>query len=302
MKKIVVGIPCYNEELSIRKVIEDFKRELPEAQIFVIDNNSKDKTAEIARNAGAQVFSEKKQGKGFAVQKLFRVFDGDILVLVDGDDTYPAESVKNLLEPVINEEAEMVVGNRIHKKNMKNFSRSHWLGNKFFIKILNVLFGGDIKIKDAFSGYRVFSRDFVNSVILLSKGFEIESELSIQAIENRLKIKEIDISYRLRVNGSSSKIKTIRDGVNILYVIISLFRDYKPLIFFFSISFVFLFFSILLGWYGVKDYFKTGMVYHFPSLFVSGFFAIASFVSFIAGLILSSIKRRYDEIISILKK
>jgi glycosyltransferase involved in cell wall biosynthesis len=302
MKKIIVGIPCYNEESSIKKVIEDFKRELPEARIFVVDNNSTDRTAEIARNAGAEVFSEKKQGKGFAVQKLFKVFNGDILVLVDGDDTYPAESVKKLLEPVVSEEVEMVVGNRIHNKNMKNFSRSHWFGNKFFIKFLNVLFGKDIKIKDVFSGYRVFSRDFISAVILLSKGFEIESELSIQAIENKLKIKEIDVFYRLRKAGSNSKIKTFRDGVTILYVIISLFRDYKPLVFFSSMSFIFLTFSFLLGWYGIKDYFATGMVYHFPSLFVSGFFAIASFVSFIAGLILSSIKRRYDEIISILKK
>lgn len=300
-RKIIVGIPCYNEELSIKKVVEDFKRELPEAQIFVIDNNSKDKTAEIARNAGAEIFSEKKQGKGFAVQKLFEVFNGDILVLVDGDDTYPAESVKKLLEPVISEEAEMVVGNRIHKKNIKKFSQSHWLGNKFFVRTLNVLFGRDIKIKDVFSGYRVFSKNFVSSVILLSKGFEIESELSIQAIENRLKIKEIDIPYRLRTDGSNSKIKTIRDGATILYVIISLFRDYKPLVFFFCMSFAFFISSFLLGWYSIQDYFKTGMVYHFPSLFVSGFFAIASFVSFIAGLILSSIKRRYDEIISILK-
>jgi len=298
MKKITIGIPCYNEELSIKKVIEDFKRELPEAQIFVIDNNSKDKTAEIARNAGAQVFSEKKQGKGFAVQKLFEIFDGDILVLVDGDDTYPAESVKKLLEPVINEEAEMTVGNRIHRRNAKNFSQSHWLGNKFLTRSLNFLFR--TKLKDMESGFRAMDKKFIESSALLASGFGIEPELTIQAIEKGMRIKEIMIDVRPREKGSNSKLNAVRDGTIVLYTVISLFRDYKPLQFFTLVAFVFSLFTVGLGWYSVRDYVATGIVYHIPALLVSGFFAIAGFVSFIAGLILSSIKRRHEELLVIL--
>jgi glycosyltransferase involved in cell wall biosynthesis len=300
MKKITVGIPCYNEELSIRKVIEDFKKELPEAQIFVIDNNSKDKTAEIAKNSGAEVFSEKKQGKGFAVQKLFEVFNGDILVLVDGDDTYPAESVKSLLEPVISEEAEMTVGNRIHRRNMRNFSQSHWLGNKFLTRSLNFLFR--TKLRDMESGFRAMDKKFIESSALLASGFGIEPELTIQAIEKGMRIKEIPIDVRPRESGSDSKLNTVRDGTIVLYTVISLFRDYKPLQFFTLISFVFFLFAIGLGWYSVRDYVATGIVYHIPALLVSGFFAIASFVSFIAGLILSSIKRRHEEMLVILRR
>jgi glycosyltransferase involved in cell wall biosynthesis len=300
MKKIIVGIPCYNEESSIKKVIEDFKGELPEAQIFVIDNNSKDKTAEIAKNAGAEVFSEKKQGKGFAVQKLFEIFDGDILVLVDGDDTYPAESVKKLLEPVINEEAEMIVGNRIHRRNMKNFSQSHWLGNKFLTRSLNFLFR--TKLRDMESGFRVMDKKFIESSALLASGFGIEPELTIQAIEKGMRIKEIPIDVRPREKGSSSKLNAVRDGTIVLYTVISLFRDYKPLQFFTLISLIFFLCSMGLGWYSVRDYVVTGIVYHIPALLVSGFFAIAGFVSFIAGLILSSIKRRHDELLVILRR
>ena len=299
-KNIIIGIPCYNEELSIGKVIDDFKRELPKAQIFVVDNNSKDRTAEIARNAGAEVFSEKKQGKGFAVQKLFEVFDGDILVLVDGDNTYPAESVKKLLEPIVNEEAEMTVGSRIHKQNLKKFSQSHWLGNKFLTRSLNFLFR--TKLKDMESGFRAIDKKFVETSALLAGGFGIEPELTIQAIEKGMRVKEIPIKVKLREKGSNSKLNAVRDGTVVLYTIISLFRDYKPLQFFSLITIVFFLASMGLGWYSIRDYLATGIVYHIPALFVSGFFSIASFVSFIAGLILSSIKRRHDELLVILRR
>jgi len=300
MKRIIVGIPCFNEELSIGKVIEDFKRELPEAQIFVVDNNSKDKTAQIAQQAGAEVFSEKKQGKGFAVQKLFEVFNGDILVLVDGDGTYLAEDVRKLLKPVVYEEAEMSVGNRIHKKNAKNFSQSHWLGNKFLTRSLNFLFR--TKIKDMESGFRAMDKKFVESSAILAGGFGIEPELTIQAIEKGMRIKEIPIDIRLRGKGSNSKLNAVRDGTIVLYTIISLFRDYKPLQFFTLLFFFFFAIAIGLGWYSIRDYLETGIVYHIPALVISGFFAVASFISFIAGLILSSIKRRHEELLVILRR
>ena len=297
-KRIVVAIPCYNEELTIGKVVVDFKKALPAARVLVVDNNSKDQTARIAQEAGAKVISEKRQGKGFAVQKIFDEFDGDVLVLVDGDDTYPADSVKRLLKPVIDEEVEMVVGSRIHKKNIKNFSRSHWLGNKFLTRSLNFLFR--TKLNDMESGFRAMDRKFVESSALLAGGFGIEPEITIQAIEKGMRIKEIQIDIRPRERGSDSKLNAARDGTIVLYTIISLFRDYKPLQFFTSVAFVFFLFAISLGWYSVRDYVVTGVVYHIPALFVSGFFAMASFISFIAGLILSSIKRRHDELLIIL--
>jgi glycosyltransferase involved in cell wall biosynthesis len=299
-KRIVVAIPCYNEELTIGRVIVDFKKALPMARILVVDNNSKDQTARIAQEAGAEVICEKRQGKGFAVQKIFDEFEGDVLVLVDGDDTYPAESVKCLLKPVINEEVEMVVGNRIHKRNMKNFSQSHWLGNKFLTRSLNFLFR--TKLKDMESGFRAMDRKFVKSSALLAGGFGIEPEITIQAIEKGMRIKEIQIDIKPREDGSDSKLNAARDGTIVLYTVISLFRDYKPLQFFTSVTFVFFLFAIGLGWYSVRDYVATGVVYHIPALLVSGFFAMASFISFIAGLILSSIKRRHEELLVILRR
>lgn len=299
-KKIIVGIPCFNEELAIEKVINDFKREFPEAKILVVDNNSSDRTAEIAKNSGAVVISEKKQGKGFAVQRIFNEFDGDILILADGDDTYFAEDAKKLLPLVLNEETEMAVGNRIHQKNSRIFSKSHWLGNKFLTKSLNLIFG--VKLKDMESGLRVIDKKFIESSALLASGFGIEPELTIQALERGFRIKEMPISMRPRKKGSHSKLNAVRDGTIVLYTIVSLFRDYKPLQFFSLLSGICLIFGIALGWYSTKDYFQTGIVYHIPALVVAGFFMVASFISFIAGLILSSIKRRHEELIIILSR
>ena len=299
-KLIVVAIPCYNEEVTIGKVMADFKTELPTAEFLVIDNNSTDRTAEIAIRAGARVFSEKKQGKGFAVQKIFEIFKGDILILVDGDDTYPAESVKKIINPIINEEAEMVVGNRMHRRNLKNFSQSHWLGNKFLTRSLNFLFR--TKLKDMESGFRAMDKKFIESSALLASGFGIEPEITIQALEKGMRIKEIPIAVKIRKNGSHSKLNAVRDGTIVLYTIISLFRDYKPLQFFTLITSIFFLITIGLGWYSIRDYVATGIVYHIPALFVSGFFAVAGFISFIAGLILSSIKRRHDELLVILRR
>jgi glycosyltransferase involved in cell wall biosynthesis len=298
MKKITIAIPCHNEELTIEKVVDDFRRELPEALILVVDNNSSDDTAKKAKDTGALVISEKRQGKGYAVQRIFDEFQGDILVLVDGDDTYLATDVHKLVVPVAEEGIEMVVGNRMHPLNNKIFSGSHWLGNKFLTKSLNVLFG--VKLQDMESGFRAIDKKFVSSSALLAGGFGIEPELTIQTLERGMKIKEVPISIRSRKEGSHSKLNTIQDGTVVLYTIISLFRDYKPLQFFSLTSSVFFLVAMGLGWYSIRDYVATGVVYHIPALFVAGFFAIASFVSFIAGLILSSIKRRHEELLVIL--
>lgn len=298
--KIIVTIPCYNEELTIGKVILDFKKELPEAEILVVDNSSTDETAKKAKEAGATVFSEKKQGKGFAVQKIFDEFKGDILILVDGDDTYLANDVHALLAPILNDEADMAVGNRIHSGNNRIFSSSHWFGNKFLTRMLNFIFR--TKLQDMESGFRAIDRKFVDSSALLAGGFGIEPELTIQAIERGFRIKEISIGLKKREQGSHSKLNAVRDGTIVLYTIVSLFRDYKPLQFFSLLSGVGLLVGIALGWYSVRDYIQTGIVYHIPALIVSGLAILASFISFIAGLILSSIKRRHDELLVVLNR
>ncbi|MEI6587330.1 MAG: glycosyltransferase [Candidatus Moraniibacteriota bacterium] len=298
--KIVVAIPCYNEELTIGKVIADFKRELPEARVLVVDNNSRDQTAEIARKAGADVTSEKRQGKGFAVQKIFNEFDGDVLILVDGDDTYEAKNVHDLLVPVLEDNADMVVGNRIHSKNASIFTGSHWVGNKFLTKSLNFLFG--TKLQDMESGFRAIDKKFVHSSALLAGGFGIEPELTIQALERGVRIGEVPIALYLRKKGSHSKLNAVRDGTVVLYTIISLFRDYKPLQFFTLLSSIFFLIGMFLGWYSIRDYIHTGIVLRIPTLIVAGLSMIAAFISFIAGLILSSIKRRHEELLVIINR
>jgi glycosyltransferase involved in cell wall biosynthesis len=299
-KSILIAIPCLNEEMTIKKVIDDFARELPYAKILVIDNNSSDQTADFAAQAGAEVIVEKKQGKGFAIQKIFDECKADILLLVDGDDTYLASEAKKIIDPILKGEAEMVVGDRIHKENVKKFSNSHWLGNKFLTKTLNFIFR--TKLNDMESGYRAIDRKFVESSALLAGGFGIEPELTIQAIEKGFRIKEVPISVKPLEKGSHSKLNTFRDGTIIIYTIISLFRDYKPLHFFTFLSVVSFLLALGLGWYSIKDYIQTGVVSRIPSLLVAGIFAISGLINFIAGLILSSIKRRHDELLIILRR
>jgi glycosyltransferase involved in cell wall biosynthesis len=299
-KKVVVAIPCYNEEETIEKVIKDIKKNMPKAHIVVVDNNSSDNTTKIAKKAGAEVFFEKKQGKGFAVQKIFNIFDGDVLVLIDGDDTYSASDISKVVKPVIAGNADMVVGDRIHTDNTKAFSNSHWWGNKFLTSSLNVCFG--TKFRDMESGLRAMNREFVNSTAILAGGFGIEPEIMIQAIEKSFVIDEVPISLVPRSDGSDSKLNTIKDGTIVLYTVLSLFRDYKPLHFFSILAIILLILSMILGMYSLEGYFETGIIYHIPSLVVSGFLILASFISFISGLILSSIKRRHDELVVILSR
>ena len=299
-EKIVIGIPCYNEEKTIKKVIKDFQKKMPKSDIIVVDNNSSDGTFEIAKKAGARVFFEKKQGKGFAVQKIFNEFNGDILVLIDGDDTYSVDDAHKLIKPIIEGVADMVVGDRIHIDNTKVFSSSHWWGNKFLTTALNICFA--TKFKDMESGLRAMNKNFVQSTAILAGGFGIEPEIMIQAIEKGCVIKEVPISLVPRSDGSDSKLNTVKDGTIVLYTVLSLFRDYKPLHFFLILAVILVLLSFILGWYSLEGYFETGIVSHIPSLVVAGFLISASFTSFIAGIILSSIKRRHDELVVLMNR
>ena len=298
--KIIVVIPCYNEEKTIKKVVGDFQKELPDARILVVDNNSTDHTRAEALKIGADVVFEKKKGKGHAVQRSLEEFREDIFVLVDGDNTYKAKDVHKLIDPIAKDHADMVVGDRMITENRDAFSTSHWYGNKFLNGALNMIFR--TRLRDMQSGLRVMNKRFINSTALLAGGFSIEPELTIQAIEKGMIIKEMPITLVKRPDGSHSKINAVRDGTIALYTLVSLFRDYQPLQFFTILAAICFSLGILLGWYGTADYFTTGLVTRVPSLIMSGFLTIAGLISVIAGLILSSIKRRHDELVVLLNR
>lgn len=296
--KVAVLIPCYNEELTIGKVIKDFKRELPDANIYVYDNNSKDKTGEIATELGAVVIKEKRQGKGNVVRSMFRDIDADIYIMVDGDDTYPAEAAKKLMQPIINNEADMVIGDRLSngtyaKENKRAF---HNLGNNLVQGLIGLLFKNEIK--DIMTGYRVFNRFFVKTMPVMSEGFQIETEMSIHALDKKFRLKEIPIEYRDRPNGSESKLNTFRDGYRVIKALIGLFKDYKPLIFFGLISSVSLILGLLVGIPVIIEFVLTNFITKVPSAILAVGFIVVSVVSLACGLILDTIsataKRNYE--------
>ena len=239
-EKVAVLIPCYNEEVTIEKVVTDFKKELPDADIYVYDNNSQDRTVEIARNTGAIVRSENRQGKGNVVRTMFREIDADIYIMVDGDDTYPAEFVHQLIEPIKNNEADMTTGDRLsngtyQQEIKKNF---HEFGNHLVRSSINLLFNN--KLKDIMTGYRAFNKMFVKNMPIMSSNFELETEMTLFALDKKYRIKEIPIVFRERPDGSESKINTFSDGFKVIKTIIKMFKDHKPLRFF-SIIFMVLF-------------------------------------------------------------
>ena len=293
--KIAVLIPCYNEEQSIEKVVKDFKKELPEAEIYVYDNNSKDKTAEIAKKAGAIVKHEYNQGKGNVVRSQFRDVDADIYVMVDGDDTYPAEFVHKLIEPVRNGQADMAIGDRLsngtyQKENKRPF---HEFGNNLVRKAINVLFNTDLK--DIMTGYRVFNKRFVKNMPVLSPKFEIETEMSLYALDKRYIIKEIPIVYRDRPEGSSSKLNTVSDGIKVVKTIIRMFKDYKPFRFFGIIALIFLILGLIVGIPVLVEFFKTSYITKVPSaILATGFVSLAA-ITFQCGIILDTITRQHRE-------
>ncbi len=296
MEKVVVLIPCYNEEITIEKVVRDFKRELPEAEIYVYDNNSKDKTAEIARKAGAIVRTENRQGKGNVVRAMFREIDADIYVMVDGDDTYPAEFVHELIKPVRNNEADMVIGDRLsngtyQKEIKRNF---HEFGNNLVRGSINLLFSN--KLKDIMTGYRVFNKLFVKNMPVMSPKFELETEMTLFALDKKFRIKEIPIVFRERPDGSESKINTVSDGIKVIKTIIKMFKDYQPFKFFSIIAMILLVIGIIIGIPVLIEYFNTYYITKVPSaILATGIITLAVIIAQ-CGIILHTIAKQHKEV------
>ena len=291
MDKIAVLIPCYNEAVTIGKVVTDFKNVLPEAVIYVFDNNSSDDTARIAEEAGAIVRYEHQQGKGNVIRRMFREIDAECYIMTDGDDTYPADNARAMAEAVLERGVDMVVGDRLSSTYFEENKRPfHNLGNSLVRKSINMIFKSDIK--DIMTGYRAFSYQFVKSFPVLSKGFEIETEMSIHAIDKNMYVANEVIEYRDRPEGSESKLSTYSDGFKVLMTIGRLFRNYRPLAFFGVIALILALLSIGFFIPVLVDFIRTGLVAKFPTLIACGFVMIIAIQSFFAGLILDTIKQK----------
>lgn len=295
MDKIAVLIPCYNESNTISKVVKDFKRVLPEAVVYVYDNNSTDGTDKMAEEAGAIVRYEHRQGKGNVIRRMFREVDAQCYIMTDGDDTYPAESAGKMADLVLKKNVDMVVGDRLSSTYFKENKRPfHNMGNSLVRKSINVLFKNDIK--DIMTGLRAFSFEFVKTFPVLSKGFEIETEMSIHAVEKNMYVENVIIDYRDRPEGSESKLNTYSDGMKVLKTIVKLYRTYKPMGFFGAIA-ILLGITALINFVPVmKIYLETGLVPKFPTLIVCGFMVVTAVQSFFAGLMLQTMmqKNRQD--------
>lgn len=286
MDKIAVLIPCFNEENTIEKVIRDAKEALPEAVIYVYDNNSTDKTAELAAGAGAVVRHEYKQGKGNVVRRMFREIDAECYLMLDGDDTYPLDCAREMTERVLSYHADMVVGDRLSSTYFTENKRPfHNFGNSLVRSTINRLFHTDIK--DIMTGYRAFSYEFVKTFPIFSEGFQIETEMTIHAVNYRMQVDNVVVDYRDRPVGSVSKLNTYSDGIKVLCKIVQLFKTYKPFGFFGIIALALFLVAAVLMMPVLIEYFNSGMVPRFPTLVVSGFIGLAALQSFFAGLILS---------------
>lgn len=286
MDKIAVLIPCYNEEQTIAKVVRDAKRVLPEATVYVYDNNSIDKTVEQAKEAGAVVRYEYKQGKGNVIRRMFREIEAECYLMLDGDDTYPLKHAREMVNLVLDKQADMVVGDRLSSTYFEENKRPfHNFGNSIVRKSINMLFKSDIK--DIMTGYRAFNYAFVKTFPVISKGFEIETEMTIHAVNYNLQIENVIVDYRDRPTGSQSKLNTYSDGAKVLFKIVQLFKNYRPFSFFGLISAVLFVIAAILFIPILLEYFATGLVPRFPTLMVSGFVMMASLQSFFAGLTLS---------------
>lgn len=295
MKRIAILIPCFNEAKTIAKVIKDYKTVLPKADIYVYDNNSTDDTSEIAKKSGAIVKHEYRQGKGNVIRSMFRDIDADCYLMIDGDDTYPAENAKEMCELVLDGKADMVIGDRLSSTYFKENKRPfHNFGNRIVRFLINKLFKNDIK--DIMTGYRAFSYDFVKNFPILSKGFEIETEMTIHAVDKNFKIIEIPVSYRDRPEGSSSKLNTYSDGFKVLKTIATLFKEYKPMSFFGIIAILLFIMATILFIPVFDSYLDTGLVERFPTLIVSGFIYVGSILSFTVGIILQVIVKKNKQL------
>lgn len=291
MSKIAVLIPCYNEELTVEKVIKDFRRELPDADIYVYDNNSKDKTADIAVKNGAILRYEYKQGKGNVVRSMFYDIDADLYIMVDGDDTYPAEFVHELIKPVEEGKADMCIGDRLsngtyQKENKRPF---HEFGNNLVKKSINVLFKTDLK--DIMTGYRVFNKKFVKNMPVMTNKFEIETEMSLYALDKGFVIKEIPILYRDRPEGSVSKLNTVSDGLKVLKTIFKMYKDYKPLRFFSYIAIILFLIGLIVGLPVIIEFFKTKYITKVPSAILATGLVTLSVIIAQCGVILDTVVR-----------
>jgi glycosyltransferase involved in cell wall biosynthesis len=291
MDEIAVLIPCYNESKTIEKVVRDFKEALPEAVIYVYDNNSNDGTDEIAKKAGAIVRYEYQQGKGNVIRRMFREIDAKCYIMTDGDDTYPADEARKLCDGVLLRNADMVVGDRLSSSYFEENKRPfHNFGNSLVRGVINRMFKSDIR--DIMTGYRAFSYQFVKSFPVLSKGFEIETEMSIHAIDKNMRVENAIIQYRDRPEGSVSKLNTYSDGMRVLMTIVKLYKNYKPFGFFSLISLLLVVISTLFLTPVLVDYIETGLVERFPTLIVCCFVYLGAMQSFFAGLMLSTMKQK----------
>ncbi len=291
MDKIAVLIPCYNESKTVKKVINDYQAILPEATIYVYDNNSTDDTAAIAEAEGAIVRHEYHQGKGNVIRRMFREIDAEAYIMVDGDDTYPAEFAREMVDKVLERHVDMVVGDRLSSTYFTENKRPfHNFGNSLVRQSINTLFKSDIK--DIMTGYRAFSYQFVKSFPVLSKGFEIETEMSIHAVHKNLLVENVIVTYRDRPEGSESKLNTYSDGLKVIKTIIKLYKNYKPFGFFSILSAILMLLSLGFFIPVFGEYLATGLVLKFPTLIVCGFVALAALISFFSGVILSTINQK----------
>ena len=286
---IAVLIPCYNEVLTIGKVIDDFHQELPDATVYVYDNNSSDETSAIAREHGATVRFEPRQGKGNVVRQMLRDIDADAYIMVDGDDTYPADAAKDLLAPILDGSADHVVGDRLSNGTYgeENTRAFHGFGNDLVRWLIKVLYG--FEFTDVMTGYRAFSRQFAETLPVLSPGFEIETELSIHAVDKRFRIVQVPIVYRDRPEGSESKLNTVSDGIKVLGMIFSLFKDYKPLGFFSLLAAISFVIALILGIPVVMEFMATGLLPRLPTAILAVAFAGLAALMLVCGLILDTV-------------
>ena len=295
MDKIAVLIPCYNEAKTVEKVVKSYKKALPEATIYVYDNNSTDGTDKIAKKAGATVKYEYKQGKGNVIRSMFKEIEAEVYLMIDGDDTYPAENAREMCKLILDKKADMVIGDRLSSTYFEENKRPfHNLGNKLVRGLINTLFKSNVR--DIMTGYRAFSYEFVKTFPVLSKGFEIETEMTIHALDKNFLLREIPVEYRDRPTGSESKLNTYSDGFRVLKTIARLFKEYKPMAFFGLVSLIFFIISICFGTPVFIEYFKTGLVLKFPTLIFAGFMLMVSILMFVCGLILEVVVKKHRQL------
>jgi glycosyltransferase involved in cell wall biosynthesis len=290
---VAVLVPCFNEEMTVAKVVSDFKAALPGSRIYVFDNRSTDRTAEIARSSGAIVIPSPRPGKGHVVRHMVTQVHSPMYVMVDGDDTYPAARAPALIEEFHTSSSDMVVGARVGDSEAGSFRRFHRFGNRLVARLISLLFR--TKVTDVMSGYRVFSYEFAKSVPLLSGGFEIETEMTLHALAKGYVIREVPVRYGKRTQGSESKLHTLSDGYRVLRTIFQIFKDYKPLVFFTLLALLLAILSLVAGWGPIADYLSTGKVARFPSAILAAALGILSAMSLAVGIILDTLAKFHQE-------